>query len=354
MNDQKGFLEEVLSVALAQQASDLHLVPKNPPILRVNRRLVILVKKKQLNPNDTQDLAFLLLTEEQKEKFIKNKEIDFSYSFENKARFRVNIFFQSKGISIAMRLINREIKTISELNLPEVLFEFLKATEGLFLVVGPSSNGKSTTLAAMVNEINHQQQSHIITIEDPIEYIFENNQSIIEQREVGKDTTAFAKAIRASLRQDPDVLMIGEMRDQESVSTALTAAETGHLVLSTLHTMSASQTINRIIDVFSPEQQNQIRFQLSSTLLGIVSQRLIPSTEGGLIPACEILVSNPAVRNLIRENKIHEIPLVISTSRDEGMVSLDYSLADLIRKDKISMENAMRFSLNPNELRKLV
>ncbi|MDP2820691.1 MAG: PilT/PilU family type 4a pilus ATPase [bacterium] len=354
MNESQKLLDEVLSIALAEQSSDLHLVPNNPPILRVNRRLVVLIKKKKLDFNDTQALAFLLMTEEQKENFVKNKEIDFSYTYEKKARFRVNIFFQNEGISIALRLINREIKTISELNLPEVLHEFLKATEGLFLVVGPSSHGKSTTLAAMIDEVNHQQQSHILTIEDPIEYIFENNQSIIEQREVGKDTATFAKAIRASLRQDPDVLMIGEMRDQESMSTALTAAETGHLVLSTLHTMSASQTINRIIDVFSSEQQNQIRFQLSSTLLGIVSQRLIPSTEGGLIPACEILVSNPAIRNLIRENKIHEIPLIISTSRDEGMVSLDYALGDLIRKDKISMENALRYSLNPNELRKLI
>lgn len=354
MNNHLKFLKEVFAITLAEQASDIHLVPENSPILRVNRRLIVLSKKQKINSDDVQAFAFLLMTEDQKSYFLKNKEIDFSYDFEKKARFRVNIFFQNKGISIALRLINNNIKTIEELNLPGVLYEFLKATEGLFLVVGPSSHGKSTTLAAMVNEINHQQQSHIITIEDPIEYIFDNDQSVIEQREVGRDTKTFDNAIRASLRQDPDVLMVGEMRDQESISTALTAAETGHLVLSTLHTMSASQTINRIIDVFSSEQQNQIRFQLSATLLGVVSQRLIPSVQGNLIPACEILIANSAIRNLIRENKTHEIPLIISTSKDDGMMSLDYSLADLIRKNKISMENALRHSLNPKELRKLV
>jgi len=354
MNNHSKFLKEIFVITSAEQASDIHLVPESYPILRINRRLIILSKKQKISAEDTQAFAFLLMTEDQKSYFLKNKEIDFSYDFEGKARFRVNIFFQSKGISIALRLISNKIKTIEELNLPSVLHEFLKATEGLFLVVGPSSHGKSTTLAAMIDDINHQQQSHIITIEDPIEYIFENDQSIIEQREVSRDTKTFDSAIRASLRQDPDVLMIGEMRDQESISTALTAAETGHLVFSTLHTMSASQTINRIIDVFASEQQNQIRFQLSATLLGIVSQRLIPSVQGNLIPVCEILIVNSAIRNLIRESKAHEIPLVISTSREDGMVSLDYSLANLIREDKISMENALRHSLNPKELRKLI
>lgn len=354
MNDYIKLLKSILETALNQQASDLHLTPESHPILRVNRRLIFLVKRKKLSPEDTQALAFLLMNEEQKAKFLKEKELDFSYDFRGKARFRVNVFLQQKGVSIALRLISRAIKTIEELNLPPILYQFTEATEGLFLVTGPSSHGKSTTLAAMIDEINHKRQVHIITIEDPIEYVFENDQSIIEQREVGRDTHSFARALRASLRQDPDIIMVGEMRDRASMSIALTAAETGHLVLSTLHTISASQTIHRIIDVFPADQQNQIRFQLASTLLGIISQRLIPSTKGNLIPACEVLIVNPAVRNLIRENKIYELPIVIATSKEEGMVSLDASLADLVRRNEISLENALKYSLNPNELKKLI
>jgi len=354
MNNYQKFLKDVFLTAWKEQASDIHLIPGSPPVLRINRRLIFLTKKERLQADDCQALAFLLMTEQQKLNFLKKKEIDFSYDFQNKIRFRVNVFFQRSGISIALRLIPQKIKTIEELNLPLILHKFIEATEGLFLVTGPSSHGKSTTLAAMVDEINHKRPVHIITIEDPIEYVFENDQGVIEQREVGSDTLTFPQALRSSLRQDPDIIMVGEMRDKESISIALTAAETGHLVLSTLHTMSAAQTIHRIIDVFPAEQQNQIRFQLASTLLGIISQRLILDTKGSLIPACEILIANSAVRNLIRENKIYEIPLVISTSKEEGMLSLEAALADLVRSNEITLENALKYSLNPIELKKLI
>ena len=253
-----------------------------------------------------------------------------------------------------MRLIPPTIRTIEELNLPSIFHELAKATQGFILVTGPSSHGKSTTLAAIIDEINHQRPVHIITIEDPIEYVFTEDKAIIDQREVGTDTHSFSQALRSTFRQDPDVIMVGEMRDAETMATALTAAETGHLVLSTLHTNDASQTIHRIVDTFPPAQQPQIRAQLSSSLLAVISQRLVPRIKGGLIPACEILLNTPAVANLIRENKIHEIPMVIETSSELGMITLNKSLADLVRKREISMKNALAYSLNPAELRRLV
>ncbi|MEF8847013.1 MAG: PilT/PilU family type 4a pilus ATPase, partial [Candidatus Paceibacterota bacterium] len=257
-------------------------------------------------------------------------------------------------ISIALRLIPAEVPTVEELNLPNILHEFTRHTQGFVLVTGPSSHGKSTTLAALIDEINHTRADHIITIEDPIEYVFEDDRSIIDQREVGQDALSFSKALRSSFRQDPDVIMVGEMRDPETISTAITAAETGHLVFATLHTNSASQTIHRIVDSFPPEQHNQVRAQLAGSLLGIISQRLVSRIKGGLIPACEILLSNPAVSNLIREDKIHEIPMVIETSGEEGMISMNRSLAKLVREKEISLEDALSHSLRPSELKELV
>jgi len=253
-----------------------------------------------------------------------------------------------------MRLVPAKIKTIDELNLPQTIHQFTVPSQGFVLVTGPSSHGKSTTLAAIVDEINHNRADHIITIEDPIEYIFHDDRAVIDQREVYQDTLSFARALRATFRQDPDVIMVGEMRDPETMAIAITAAETGHLVFATLHTNSASQTIHRIVDSFPPEQQDQVRAQLSGSLLGIISQRLVPRLKGGLIPACEIMLSSPAVANLIRENKIHELPLVIETSGEAGMISLNRSLADLVKRKEISLENAMIYSLNPSELRMLV
>jgi twitching motility protein PilT len=294
------------------------------------------------------------MNESQREVFFKKKDLDFSYNFGKKARFRVNVFYQMGQISIAMRLVPSKIRTIEELNLPPVLHQFTKAQQGFVLICGPASHGKSTTLAALINEINHIRSEHIITIEDPIEYVFEDDKSIIDQREVGEDALSFTRALRAALREDPDVIMVGEMRDPETIAIAITAAETGHLVFATLHTNSAAQTIHRIVDSFPPEQQGQVRAQLSGSLLGIISQRLIPRMKGGLIPACEVMLNTSAISNLIRENKIHEIPAVIETSAEIGMITLNRSLSDLVRRGEISYENALNYSLNPVELKMLL
>ena len=354
MNDYKKQLEELLSLTVREQASDLHLSTGHFPTLRISSRLTPLVKKKKLSPEDSQNLAFELMAEDQRQRFLQEKEIDFSYNFEEKARFRVNIFFQKGNISCALRLIPARVPTIEELNLPPLLHEWTRPTQGFILITGPSGHGKSTTLAALIDEINHTRTDHIITIEDPIEYVFEDDRCIVDQREVYQDTFSFAKALKATFRQDPDVIMVGEMRDPETMAIAITAAETGHLVFATLHTNSASQSIHRVVDSFPPEQQDQVRAQLSGSLLGVISQRLLPRTRGGLIPACEIMISTPAVANLIRENKIHEIPLVIETSAEAGMISLNRQLANLIRAKEITLENALSYSLDPSELLKLV
>ena len=294
------------------------------------------------------------MSEEQQERFVKEKEIDFSYSFEGRARFRVNIFYQMGTVSVAMRLVPDRIRTMEELRLPTRLYQFCEYSQGFVLVVGPSSHGKSTTLAAMIDHINRNKNCHIITIEDPIEYIFKEDKSMINQRELNLDTLSFAKALKSTFREDPDVIMVGEMRDPETAATAITAAETGHLVFATLHTNSAAQTIHRIVDNFSGGEQQQIRAQLASSLVGIISQRLIPSVDGGVVPACEIMFNTPAISNLIRDNKIYEIPLVIETSSEAGMISLNRSLAELVRKGSITIENAVKYSNNPRELRKLI
>lgn len=354
MSDYLSQLKELLQITVKQQASDLHISVGHPPVLRIAGRLFPLVKMKRLSPLDSQGLAFALMTDEQKQRFLERKEIDFSYNFEDKARFRVNIFFQRGNVSCALRLIPAKIPTIEELNLPPILHKFTQPTQGFVLITGPSGHGKSTTLAALIDEINHTRADHIITIEDPIEYVFEDDKAIIDQREVYQDTLSFAQALRSTFRQDPDVIMVGEMRDPETMAIALSAAETGHLVFSTLHTNSAAQTIHRIVDSFPAEQQNQIRAQLSGCLLGVISQRLIPRIKGGLIPACEIMITNPAIANLIRENKIHELPLVIETSGEIGMISLNRYLANLVKAKEISLDNALNYSLDPVELRALI
>lgn len=351
--DYQNYLKQLLILTIDKGASDLHLSINHPPIFRINRRLIPLVKEKPLTPEDTKNLAFCLMKEEQRIMLMKEKDIDFSYDFEGKGRFRVNVFFQSGAISVAMRLVASRVKSIDELNLPLQVYRFCNALHGFVIVAGPSGHGKSTTLAAMINEINKSRACHIITIEDPIEYVFQDEKAVINQRELNYDTLSFARALKSTFREDPDVIMVGEMRDPETISTAITAAETGHLVFATLHTNSAAQTVHRIVDSFIGEQQNQIRTQLSGSLLGIISQRLIPSIDGEAVPACEILFNTPAISNLIRENKVYEIPLVIETSSDVGMVSLNRSLSELVRKRKISMENAVNFSPNARELKKL-
>ena len=344
-------LRKFLKAAIERNASDLHICVGHPPTLRIARKLIKIDDEKVINSQDAEGLAFSLLDEYQKERFLRDKEIDFSYNFEDEARFRGNIYFESGNISIALRLIPREIKKIEELNLPSVLHKLTEATQGFVLITGASSQGKSTTLASLIDEINHTRREHIITIEDPIEYIFVDDKSIIDQREVGRDTWNFATALRSTLREDPDVIMVGEMRDLETISTAITAAETGHLVFATLHTNSASQTIHRVIDVFPSHQQNQIRSQLSGSLLAVISQKLILTTKNELIPVCEVMFNNSAVSNLIRENKIHEIPSVIETSRNEGMIPFNLSLAELVKQGKITRETALKHSFNSKDLR---
>ena len=324
------------------------------PTLRVDGRLVPLVNKEILTPQKTETLVDALLTEEQKKRFTVNKELDISYEFEKKIRFRVNVFLQRGFVSIAFRLIPSKIKTLEQLNIPDVIYSFTEPSQGFVLVVGPSGHGKSTTLAALIDRINSQRNAHIVTIEDPIEHVYTQNRCIINQREVGTDTKSFSNALRAIFREDADVILIGEMRDWETMSTAITAAETGHLVFATLHTNSTAQTISRIIDSFPASQQNQISSQLAGNLLGVLSQRLIPHLDGGRIPAVEIMTSNSAVKNLIRENKTHQLDLVINTSADEGMISLNNSLADLVKDKKITMEDAKTYSTNLNDLKMLM
>lgn len=346
--------KKILDIAIEQKASDLLISVGHPPVIRLTGQLVPLIKEKKINAEDAKNFAYALISEDQKKRLGLEKEIDFSYDHDGKARFRVNVFFQQNAISMALRLISSEIKTIEALGLPPVLHEFTNKSQGLVLVTGASGQGKSTTLAALIDEINQTRAVHIITIEDPIEYMYQGNKAIIEQREVSVDTNSFPAALRAMFRQNPDVVMVGEMRDLETISTTITAAETGHLVFATLHTNSAAQSIHRMIDVFPPEQQNQIRFQLAGSLLGVVSQRLIPRLSGGFIPACEVMIANPAISNLIRENKNHEIPAVIETSSREGMLSLNRALADLVRNKEISLKDSVDYSLNPQELKNLL
>jgi len=352
--DYKEKLHQLLMMTAKQNASDLHIAVGRRPSIRVDSILIPLAKESILTREDTEGLASALMTEQEKAEFVKNKQVDFSYEYEDKARFRVNVYQQRGFVAAALRLIPSRIKTLEELNLPPILHDFTRMNQGFILIVGPAGHGKSTTLAAILDEINHTRNDHIITVEDPIEYVFSQDRCIVSQREVGKDTLSFQDALRAVLRQDPDVMMVGEMRDSETIATAMTAAETGHLVFSTLHTNSAAQTIDRIIDSFPPSQQGQVVSQLASTLVATVSERLVPRTGGGRVPALEIMIVNPAIRNLIREKKIYQIDLVIETSVQEGMMSLNRSLANLVKRKEISLEQAEAYSLNPAELRILL
>jgi twitching motility protein PilT len=352
--DYEEKLKELLTTTAKQNASDLHIAVGRRPTLRVDGVLVPFAQEEILTPEATEGLIGALITEEQKAKLTAERQLDFAYSFEDKARFRVNAYYQRGYLAAALRLIPSRIRTVEELGLPPIVHDFAKLSQGFVLVVGPAGHGKSTTLAAILDEVNHTRGDHIITIEDPIEYLFTQDRGIISQREVGQDTLTFDDGLRTLLRQDPDVVMIGEMRDSRSIATAMTAAETGHLVFSTLHTNSASQTIDRIIDSFPAEQQGQVISQLSATLVAIVSQRLLPKIDGGRVPAMEIMIVNPAIRNLIREKKIYQIDLVIETSLQEGMVTLNRSMANLIKEKQVSLENAELHSVNPSELRILL
>lgn len=347
-------IKNLIDILMKEDGSDLHLSAGNYPTIRVSGSLMPLSKKAVLTGEDTLGIISVLLSPKQKEEFLNNQEIDFSYNYADKVRLRGNGFFQRGAASIALRLIPQRIKTLEELNLPPALADFAGRKQGFFLVVGPVGQGKSTTLASLIELINTQRSEHIITIEDPIEYVFEQKKSMIDQREVRIDAKDFPTALRSVFRQDVDVIMIGEMRGAETMATAVTAAETGHLVFSTLHTNNASQTIDRIIDTFPSGQQEQIRIQLSVSLAGVFSQRLIPRVSGGLIPAYELLINNNAAANLIREKRTHELNTVIETGSDEGMIDMNRSLADLVRRGEITVENAYLRSLNPQILERLL
>ncbi|MEK7193232.1 MAG: PilT/PilU family type 4a pilus ATPase [Patescibacteria group bacterium] len=352
--DYKQKLLDLLTITAKQNASDLHIGVGRRPTLRIDGVLVPLQKEAMVTPELAEALILELMTPAQRERFEKEKQLDFAYNLEDKARFRVNVYFQRGYHAASLRLIPSRIRSIEELGLPPILHDFTALSQGFVLLVGPAGHGKSTTIAAILDEINHKRTDHIITIEDPIEYLFVQDRCLISQKEVGSDIPTFRSGLRTILRQDPDVIMIGEMRDNISIATAMTAAETGHLVFSTLHTNSASQTIDRIIDSFAPEQQGQVISQLASTLVAIISERLVPRLAGGRIPVNEIMIVNPAIRNLIRERKVYQIDLVIETSMQEGMITLNRSLVNLIKNKEISVETAELYSFNPAELRILL
>lgn len=352
--DYREYFFSLLEKTYKNNASDLHVNVGLKPHLRIDGFLRPLAEEPIVAPETGRSLVDALLNQEQKERFLKNRELDFSYNYQNKARFRINFYSEKGYIAGAFRLVPARIMTIEDMEMPAVLHTFATLSQGFVLAVGPAGHGKSATLAAIVDEINQTRREHIVTIEDPIEHLFIPKNSLVSQREVFLDTLDFDSGLKTILRQDPDVIMIGEMRDVESIATALTAAETGHLVLSSLHTNSASQTIDRIIDSFPSEKQNQVTTQLAATLAGIVSKRLVPKIGGGRVAATEVLMVNTAVRNLIRERKTHQLDLVIETSLASGMISLNRSLAQLIKTKKITLADAELVSLNPAELRILV
>ena len=354
MSNYKRELDELIALVIQKEASDLHISAFRHPIVRIAGDLEHLVDRPVFSPEDTLQILFELISDSLKKEFLEKKDLDFSYTSKSGHRFRGNAYFQKGFVGIALRYIPKDIKTISELALPPILEEFTKPKQGFFLVVGPVGQGKSTTLAALINIINNDRAEHILTVEDPMEYIFKEEKSMIDQREVRFDTIDFPHAMRAMFREDINVAMIGEMRDADTIATAVTAAETGHLIYSTLHTNNAAQTVDRIIDSFPPGQQGQIKLQLAGTLLGIFSQRLVPKKDGGRIPAYELLINNNAVSNLIREGRTNEINVVLETSSGEGMIDMNHSLAGLVREGKITPDVAIKYSYNPSELEKII
>jgi twitching motility protein PilT len=346
---------EVIARMTEERASDVHLSPGFCPAIRVRGRIVPLEEYGPLSPQETRDTVYSLLNDDQRKRFESHKQLDLAYAVPGVARFRVNCFFQRGSISAAFRRIPHEIPQLGELGLPPVLEEFTRKPRGFVLVTGPTGSGKSTSLAAMLDIINREREEHILTIEDPIEFLHRHQKCIVNQREIGADAEDFSLALKSALREDPDVILVGEMRDLETMSTALTAAETGHLVFATLHTQSTAQTVDRIIDIFPAEQQAQVRMQLSIGLQGIVTQQLLPTADGqGRVVACEVLVPTPAVRNLIREGKTHQIYSSIQTSGSIGMQTMDAHLAQLVRMGRITRKLAEQRSSVPEELKRLL
>jgi twitching motility protein PilT len=343
-------MKEIFQLATKKGASDVHLVVDAPVLLRIDGELIEIEPKKTLSKKDIEQLVFPLLSEEQKKRFVYNKELDFGYENEDETRFRINLHFEKGNVGLVARVITEKIPTMEDLLMPKVVYDLLNLQQGLILVTGPTGCGKSTTLAAMINYINKNRSCSIVTLEDPIEFRFKHDKSIIIQRQLGSDMVSFNRGLKHVLRQDPNVIMVGEMRDLETIGTTITLAETGHLVLATLHTYSAAQTIDRIIDIFPPHQQTQVRMQLSMTLAAVISQRLLTKIEGGRIAAREVLTNTPAISNLIRESKIAQIKTVIETSSKEGMISLDRDLKRLHDEKLISKEVAQAHMDNPEIL----
>jgi twitching motility protein PilT len=347
-------IDELLHIVVDRNASDLHLCTQSEPVIREDGALKRL-NFELLTPNVTQRMMYDILSDENIHKFESTLELDFSYALPRRARFRVNMYRDRGTVGAAFRLIPQKIPTVQDLNLPPVLERITDKPRGLVLVTGPTGSGKSTSLAAMIHFINTNRAVHIITIEDPIEYLHTHKQSVINQRELGQDTKSFANALRASLREDPDVILVGEMRDIETIQLAITAAETGHLVFATLHTNNAAESIDRMIDVFPPGQQEQIRIQLANNIQAVISQQLLPRAGApGRVPAVEVMLATPAVRNLIRENKTHQIPSVIQTSGQHSMIAMDQSLRDLYLKGMVTLEEAMMRAINIEELKKMI
>lgn len=345
---------DILDLLITQEGSDVHIVAGMPPTLRVHGALIHVEGTPVLTGDMTKVLIEPLLTQEQKDYIKVNKELDFGYQFNDKGRFRINVYHAKDTLAAALRLIPAKVKTIEELQLPAVLHDFTTYRQGLILLTGPTGEGKSTTLAALIDEINNTRAEHILTIEDPIEFVYQSNKSLISQREVNHDTIGWEIALRSALREDPDIVLIGEMRDYETISSAITIAETGHLVFATLHTATAAQTIDRMIDVFPAHQQAQIRQQLAATVKVVASQRLLPRIDGGRYAALEIMVANAAVRNLIRESKTHQIDSVIQTSSESGMMLFEKHLVQLIQQGIISREIAIERAFRPDELHRLL
>jgi twitching motility protein PilT len=353
-NDETNLLEELLDRTISDKASDLHLVAENYPAIRVDGDLKYLDEYPRLSSSSSAQIIYAMMDERQRELLIQNRELDFSFAYSDDYRFRANVFYQRGTLSAALRVIKTEERTFDELGMPPIVERFTKLSHGLVLVTGPTGHGKSTTLASLINTINRDRKNHIITIEDPIEFIFKSGQSLVEQREVPHDSKNFENALRAALREDPDVVLIGEMRDLETISAALTVAETGHLVFGTLHTNDAAQTADRIINVFPSHQQQQVRTILANVLEGVLSQRLLKKKGGGRIAACEIMTGNMAVKSLIREGKAHQLPGVIQTSAADGMISLDKSLADLVKKGVIDLDEALMWAIDQENLKTLI
>jgi twitching motility protein PilT len=348
-------VDELLEQVVVRGASDLHVTVGSEPVVRVNGNLERLDNFARLTPEDTQRMLYRILSTEQQKHFEVKRQIDISYSIPGLARFRVNVYVQRQSLGAAFRLIPAELKTLEQLGLPPVLKEFTQKPRGLVLVTGPTGSGKSTTLAAVIDEINRTRDDHIMTIEDPIEFLHRHKRCVVNQREIGPDATSFAEALRGALRQDPDVILLGEMRDLETIGTALTAAETGHLVFATLHTQDAPSTVDRLIDVFPAAQQEQVRVQIASTLQGIVTQTLLPTADGrGRVAALEILLPDDAVRNLIRQAKVEQIYSIMQTNTSRGMQTLEQALLDLVRTGKITANLALQRSSRPQQLKSLL